>query len=67
MSYCNTVPCHMCGMTFVGIRHIWLWGWYRVRGDLGVLETDSLVPTGKLDLVFWFCKVKLTLVGLISI
>ena len=54
-------------MTFVGIRHIWLWGWYRVRGDLGVLETDSLVPTGKLDLVFWFCKVKLTLVGLISI
>ena len=34
--------------------------------DMGVLDTDSLVPTGKFALTLTFCKVNLTLVGLMS-
>ena len=34
--------------------------------DLGILDTGSLVLTGKFDLTLGFCKVKFTLVGLIS-
>ena len=34
--------------------------------DMGVLDTDSLVPAGKFALTLTFCKVKFTLVGLMS-
>ena len=69
---CNNVPCYCVERHLFVLDTIVLdtfglgvemcTGWM----DMGVLDTDPLVPAGKFALTLTFCKVNLTLVGLMS-
>ena len=60
------MPCHWHGVTFDQFGTFGLgWGW-DTGGSMGDLDCDSLVPTGKFHLTLVVCKLKDTLVGLMS-